>query len=368
MGNTDNETRRVMVMAGGTGGHVFPALAVADKLRALDTEISWLGTKRGIESELVPADGIELHCLDIEGIRGRGLRALLKAPWLLWRSIRQASKLLADFKPAVVLGMGGFASGPGAVAARLRGIPVVIHEQNSVAGTTNKLSAKIAKRVLLGFPNALANGEWCGNPVRPTIAAMPSPEDRFAGRDGNARILVLGGSRGALGINRLVPAALEMIEPESRPLILHQAGKSHLTDTSQLYKQHGIAIEEKRIEVVPFIADMAAAYSWADFVICRAGALTVAELTSAGLGSLLIPFPHAIDDHQTLNGKFLTDYDAAILVQQRDLTASLLAEQIKTVCAVPEQRLKMAVRARELAKNNAAERVAQVCLEVGYDQ
>lgn len=368
MGNTDNETRRVMVMAGGTGGHVFPALAVADKLRALNTEISWLGTKRGIESELVPADGIELHCLDIEGIRGRGLRALLKAPWLLWRSIRQASKLLAEFKPAVVLGMGGFASGPGAVAARLRGIPVVIHEQNSVAGTTNKLSAKIAKRVMLGFPDTLENGEWCGNPVRPTIEAMSSPQERFAGRDGNTRILVLGGSRGALGINKLIPAALAMLEPESRPLILHQAGKSHLTDTLQLYRQHGIDIEEEGAEVVPFIEDMAAAYSWADFVICRAGALTVAELTSAGLGSLLIPFPHAIDDHQTLNGKFLTDCDAAILVQQRDLTASLLAEQIKTVCAVPEQRLKMAVRARELAKNNAAERVAQVCLEVGYEQ
>ena len=193
MGNGVDQGRRVMVMAGGTGGHVFPALAVADKLRALNIEISWLGTQRGIESELVPAGGFELHCLDIEGIRGRGIKALLKAPLLLWRSISQASKLLAEFKPAVVLGMGGFASGPGAVAARLKGIPVVIHEQNSVAGTTNKLSAKIAKRVMLGFPDALKNGEWCGNPVRPTIAAMPDPKERFTGREGKARILVLGG-------------------------------------------------------------------------------------------------------------------------------------------------------------------------------
>ena len=368
MGNGVDQGRRVMVMAGGTGGHVFPALAVADKLRALNIEISWLGTQRGIESELVPAGGFELHCLDIEGIRGRGLKALLKAPLLLWRSISQASKLLAEFKPAVVLGMGGFASGPGAVAARLKGIPVVIHEQNSVAGTTNKLSAKIAKRVMLGFPDTLKNGEWCGNPVRPAIAAMPNPKERFAGRQGNARILVLGGSRGALGINKLVPEALAMIAPKSRPLIMHQAGKAHCDATLQLYQQHGVDIEKQVTEVVPFIEDMAAAYGWADFVICRAGALTVAELTSAGLGSLLVPFPFAIDDHQTVNGKLLTDCGAALLVQQKDLTAAILAERINTICSNPDQRLQMAERARELAKNNAAERVAQVCLEVGYGQ
>lgn len=368
MGDNSSMDRRVLVMAGGTGGHVFPALAVAEKLRAMNVQISWLGTRRGIESELVPVRGFELHCLDIEGIRGRGIKALIKAPLLLCRSISQAFKVLTEFNPAVVLGMGGFASGPGAVAARLKGIPVVIHEQNSVAGTTNKLSAKIAKRVMLGFPNALGNGEWCGNPVRSDIAEMAAPQDRFAGRSGRARILVLGGSRGALAINKLIPEALALVASDLQPEILHQAGKAHWLDTLELYKQQGIDTQSSAVEVMPFIEDMAAAYAWADFVICRAGALTIAELTSVGLGALLIPFPFAIDDHQTVNGELLTDCGAAILVQQKDLNASLLAEQIKTVCGAPEKRLHMATQARSLAKNNAAERVAEVCMEVGYGQ
>ena len=350
---------RVMIMAGGTGGHVFPALAVADQLRAANASVAWLGTQRGIESELVPDAGIALNCIDIEGIRGRGLSALLKAPLLLWRSIRQALTVLSDFQPQVVLGMGGFASGPGAVAARLKGIPIVIHEQNSVAGTTNKLVSRIARRVMQGFPGALPAGEWCGNPVRPSIANLAAPQQRLADREGPARLLVLGGSRGALAINKMLPAALALIEPSQRPQVRHQAGKLHSAETQALYDTAGVCAD-----VVPFIAQMDEAYGWADFAICRAGALTVAELTSAGLGSLLIPFPFAIDDHQTVNGQLLVDQGAALMQAQKDLTPVILAEHIKRLCDDSDRRLAMAVNARQLAKSGAAERVADVCLEV----
>jgi UDP-N-acetylglucosamine--N-acetylmuramyl-(pentapeptide) pyrophosphoryl-undecaprenol N-acetylglucosamine transferase len=350
---------RVLIMAGGTGGHVFPALAVADQLRGASASVAWLGTQRGIESELVPDAGIPLNCIDIEGIRGRGLSALLKAPLLLWRSIRQALTVLSDFKPQVVLGMGGFASGPGAVAARLKGIPIVIHEQNSVAGTTNRLVSRIAQRVMQGFPGTLANGEWCGNPVRPSIANLAPPQQRLADRDGAPRLLVLGGSRGALAINQILPAALALIDPDQRPEVRHQTGKQHSEQTQALYAAAGVSAE-----VVPFIGHMDEAYGWADFAICRAGALTVAELTSAGLGSLLIPFPFAIDDHQTVNGQLLVDQGAALMQAQADLTPTLLAEQIKALCGDSERRMQMAVNARELAKAGAAERVADVCLEI----
>lgn len=357
---------KVMVMAGGTGGHVFPALAVAQKLRQLDVKIAWLGTRAGIEAELVPAEGFELHYLDIEGIRGRGFSALLKAPVLLLRSLFQALSVLSKYKPTVVLGMGGFASGPGAVAAKLKGIPLVIHEQNSVAGTTNRISAKIAHRVMQGFPDTLAGGEWCGNPVRQAIAELPAPQDRLNSRQSRTRLLVLGGSRGALAINKLVPEALAKLDSSRRPEVMHQTGKAHFESTKQQYQQLGINIQPEINQVLPFIDDMAAAYNWADFVICRAGALTIAELTAAGLGSLLIPFPFAIDDHQTANGQLLVKQGAARLIQQADLSADILAEQMAEIISSPKLRLDMAVRARELAKNNAAQRVADVCLEVAH--
>ena len=239
---------KVMIMAGGTGGHVFPALAVADELRAANVGVSWLGTRAGIEAELVPANGIKLNYLDIEGIRGRGLLALLKAPLLLWRSIRQSLSVLSEYQPQVVLGMGGFASGPGAVAARLKGIPLVIHEQNSVAGTTNRISARLARRVMQGFPGVFKRGEWCGNPVRPSIANMPTPDVRFAKRTGAVNLLVLGGSRGALAINKILPEALALIDPELRPQVMHQTGKLHCEMTSDLYKAAGV-----EAQVVPFI-------------------------------------------------------------------------------------------------------------------
>ena len=363
-----SDNLRVMIMAGGTGGHVFPALAVAEHLRIADARISWLGTRRGIESELVPSQDIDINYMDIEGIRGRGVGALLKAPILLWRSIRQALSVLAEFKPQVVLGMGGFASGPGAVAARLKGIPVVIHEQNSVAGTTNRLSSRIATRVMQGFPDTLKGGEWCGNPVRPAIANLAPPQKRLAEREGATKLLILGGSRGALAINSMLPKALARIDSSVRPEVIHQTGKAHLQATINDYQKLGLNVKNGKINVVAFIDGMEDAYGWADFVICRAGALTVAELTSAGLGSLLIPFPFAIDDHQTSNGQLLVDQGAATMLQQSQLTPEILANEINSICNRPKQRLNMAMCARELAKNDAAQAVARVCLEVANGQ
>lgn len=355
---------RVMVMAGGTGGHVFPALAVAEKLRAANSSLCWLGTRRGIEADLVPAQGIELHYLTVEGLRGRGLLALLRAPYKLLKSVLQACQVINQFKPTVALGMGGFASGPGALAAVLKGVPLVIHEQNSVAGTTNKISAKLATKVMQGFPDTLNKGEWCGNPVRSDIEALASPQDRFADRSGPMRLLVLGGSRGALAINKLIPQALAMIDVEHRPIVRHQVGVQHLQVTEEIYLQQGHDIESEQIELMPFIDNMATAYEWADFVICRAGALTVAELTATGLGSLLIPFPYAIDDHQTANAQLLVDCGAAKIIQESELTPAILATQILAMVQNKNQRLEMAIQARGLAKNGAADRVAQVCVEV----
>lgn len=359
---------RVMIMAGGTGGHVFPALAVVEQLRSESVEVSWLGTRAGIEAELVPKQNITLNFLNIEGIRGRGIMALLKAPLLLWQSIAQALAVLSDFKPQVVLGMGGFASGPGAVAAWLKRIPLVIHEQNSVAGTTNRLSAILAKRVLQGFPNTLPRGEWCGNPVRTEISKLASPDQRFAARAGRLRLLIIGGSRGALAINTLLPAALAHIDPALRPEIFHQTGNAHWKKTVDLYANEDLGLGDSELSVVPFIDDMGKAYEWADFVICRAGALTVAELTCVGLGALLIPFPFAIDDHQTANGQMLVDHGAAEMIQQSALTAVALAATIVDIAANPERRLAMAMSARALAKNNAAEEVALVCKELASGQ
>ena len=360
----DDRQYRVIIMAGGTGGHVFPALAVVDELRKENVALAWLGTRRGIEAELVPKNQIDLHYLDIEGIRGRGLGALLKAPLLLLRSIVQSLHVLSQFKPEVVLGMGGFASGPGAIAAWLKRIPIVIHEQNSIAGTTNRISAIFATKVMQGFPNTLKRGEWCGNPVRFDIANLPSPQVRFAGRTGKTRVLIVGGSRGAMAINTLLPKALKQIDEEIRPEILHQTGKVHWQGTLDLYYAQDLNPQSEQIKVVDFIESMAAAYEWADFVICRAGALTIAELTSAGLGSLLIPFPFAIDYHQTANGQLLVSQGVAVMVQQTQLSAEQLAEQLVVICGDGEKRLNMAMRARELAKNSAAREVARICMEV----
>jgi UDP-N-acetylglucosamine--N-acetylmuramyl-(pentapeptide) pyrophosphoryl-undecaprenol N-acetylglucosamine transferase len=354
----DKRSARVLIMAGGTGGHVFPGLAVAHCLQEAHVDVAWLGTQRGIEAELVPAKHIPLNTLEVEGVRGRGPKALMRAPLLLWRSISQALRVMRQFQPDVVLGMGGFASAPGAVAARLKGIPIIVHEQNAIAGTTNRIVSRFATRVLSGFPDALPRAQWCGNPLRPEILALQEPQQRLKDRRGQARLLVLGGSRGAKAVNQLIPAAVALIDPSLRPNILHQAGGSHAAMTKAVYAT--LAVDAR---VVPFIDDMADAYAWADFVICRAGALTVAEVAAAGVGALFIPFPYAIDDHQTANGQWLVDRGGALLRQQSTLTAQALSDVILDIASHPEKRLRMAIAARDGAKNDAAMTVSNVCME-----
>ena len=357
----DNIRPRVLIMAGGTGGHVFPALAVADELRQSAVDLSWLGTRNGIEADLVPSHDIPLNFIEIEGIRGKGLTALAKAPSLLHRSINQAFKVLKDFGPDVVLGMGGFVSAPGAIAAWIKNIPLVVHEQNAVPGTTNRLVSIFANSVLEGFPGTLRGASWVGNPVRSAITRLATPENRLSSRKGPLNLLVLGGSRGSRAINELVPAAIAAIGADQRPSIWHQTGRSHLSMTKALYSAFDI-----EANVTKFIDVMENAYGWADFVICRSGALTIAELTSVGLGSILIPFPHAIDDHQTANARLLEANGAAVIYQQADLTSELLGELIVELAVNPCNRLDMAMAARKLAKDNAAEQVAKTCLEHSY--
>ena len=359
---TNAQSLKVMIMAGGTGGHVFPALAVADVLRQAGAQLMWLGTGRGIENRLVPAANIPLHLIRVEGVRGRGFSGLIKAPFLVGYAIAQAIGILRREQPDVVVGFGGFASGPGGVAARVLGKPLVIHEQNAIAGTTNRLLARIATRVLSAFNGAFAQAQVVGNPVRTAIAALPAPAVRYGERraqKAKLHVLVLGGSLGAKAINELVPEALAQLPVESRPDVWHQAGKDHAQITAALYEQQSVTAR-----VDAFIDDMAAAYGWADVIVCRAGALTVSELMAAGVAAILIPLPSAIDDHQTQNAAILSRAGAGTSVAQRELTPAKLAALLMMHINEPEQSMNMAEKARLLALPNAAETVANICVEV----
>ena len=354
----------VVIMAGGTGGHVFPALAVAGELRARGVSVSWLGTRRGLESRLVPAAGIDIDWLDIRGLRGNGALGWLLAPWRISKAVMQAASALRHRSADAVLGMGGFAAGPGGLAAWLLRRPVIIHEQNSVAGLTNRLLARIASRVLQGFPNTFPDSNktaYCGNPVRPDIAALPQPKDRFSGRKGPLRLLVLGGSQGARVINQTIVEAMAMLDPAQRPMLRHQAGERHLADTLALYQQAGIEVADDT-QVSAFIDDMAEAYGWADLVVCRAGALTIAELAATGVGSLLVPYPYAVDDHQTGNAALLVDANAALLKQESDLQADWLAATLTDLAADRSQLLAMATAARSQARPDATAAVADTII------
>lgn len=353
--------RPVLIMAGGTGGHVFPALAVAERLRAAGMPVVWMGTRQGLEAKLVPAAGITIEWIGVAGLRGKGLRRLLTLPFMLGRALLQARTILRRLRPPVVLGMGGFASGPGGLAARLLGIPLVVHEQNAIAGLTNRWLARLASRVLEAFPGTFPASRRAlavGNPVRDAIAALPPPALRFAGREGRLRLLVLGGSQGALALNQLVPQALAQLPEAARPEVWHQAG-GRLHDTAAAaYQEAGVAAR-----LTPFIDDMAAAYAWADLVLCRAGALTIAELAAAGVAALLVPFPFAVDDHQTANAAFLARGGAARVVQQADLDAAALAALLGELLADRQALWAMAEAARALAQVDSAARVAAICLE-----
>ncbi len=357
--SNSNAPVKALVMAGGTGGHVFPALAVAKVLQGRGVEVCWLGTRRRIEATLVPEAGINICFIDVEGVRGKGLLSLLKAPWLLLKAVWQALAVLRREQPDVVIGFGGFASGPGGLAARLKNIPLVIHEQNAVPGTTNKWLAKMAQRVLMAFPCVL-QGSQVGNPVREEIVALPEPQQRLQDRESQSlNLLVLGGSLGALAINQLVPQVVAQLPQALQPNIWHQTGKGHEQSTSDAYDAASL-----NAKVEPFIADMAAAYGWADLVICRAGALTLSLIPAAGLASVLVPYPYAIDDHQTKNGQWLVDNQAAWLIQQSELDTETLVELLTGLAGEREKLLFMAERARALALPNAANDVAAMSLEL----
>lgn len=345
-----------MLMAGGTGGHIFPALAVAQSLQARGHSVVWLGSADSMEERIVPQHGIPLETLAIKGVRGNGLKRKLLLPFTLFQTIRAARAAIRKHNVSCVIGFGGFVTFPGGAAAKLCGVPVVIHEQNAVAGLSNRLLAKIATRVLYAFPAAFdAPDGLVGNPVRADIAALPAPEERFAGRKGRLKILVVGGSLGAQVLNETVPAALAALPSETRPQVRHQSGRGKLEALQTAYRNAGV-----EADCCEFIDDMVSAYREADLVICRAGALTVAELTAAGLGALLVPYPFAVDDHQTANARFMTEAGAAELLPQPELTAGRLAQILGGLTR--EQCLQRAQNARRLAKPDSAEQVAEAAI------
>lgn len=355
-------SRPVLIMAGGTGGHIFPGLAVAQALRERGVPVQWLGAAGAMETRLVPEAGIELHTLRIGGLRGKSLATLLRAPFSLLSALWSAMRLFARIRPRAVISFGGFAAGPGGVAAVLKRVPLIVHEQNRVAGFTNRRLAPWARRVLGGFPDAIEKAEWVGNPVRAQIAALPAPAQRMGGRPGGVRLLVLGGSLGAAALNSAVPAAVAAVQPQipGGIEVRHQCGRGREADTQAAYAAAGV----DQVQVQPFIADMADAYGWADLVVCRAGALTLAELAAAGVGSILVPYPHAVDDHQTRNAQFLVEQGAAELLPQSQLDAETLAQRLLVLLGDSKRRLQMAEYARACARPDAAERVAAACLEV----
>jgi UDP-N-acetylglucosamine--N-acetylmuramyl-(pentapeptide) pyrophosphoryl-undecaprenol N-acetylglucosamine transferase len=349
--------KTILVMAGGTGGHIFPALAVADQLRDKGWKIVWLGSKAGMESQLVPQYGFEMEWVRFSGLRGKGILRLVLLPINLLIAFWQSARAIFRVRPDVVLGMGGYISFPGGIMAVLLARPLVLHEQNSIAGLANKVLARVADRILVAFPNALKNSEWTGNPVRHDIAQLPAPERRFRNRAGNLKVLVVGGSLGAQALNETVPRALALIPALQRPEVTHQAGEKHLSMLENGYQEAGVTAI-----TLPFIRDMASAYAMADVVICRAGALTVSELAAAGIASVLVPFPAAVDDHQTFNARYLADQSAAVLLPQTELTPRRLADLL--LGFTRDKLLDMANRARALGKPDAARIVAEHCMAV----
>jgi len=368
-------SRVILIMAGGTGGHIFPAIAVADYLRERHWSIVWLGTKCGMEAKLIPQRGYQSAWISFSGLRGAGVLRWVMLPICLLVACVQSACALFRFRPDVVLGMGGFASFPGGLTTLFFRKPLVIHEQNSIAGLSNRALAVLARKILLGFPAAFTNSTssgagrlmsalfplqrkalWCGNPVRDEIIAIAAPERRLANRQGKFRLLVVGGSLGAQVLNQVVPMALSLIEEAQRPSVIHQSGEKYFKQVKQGYE--GVTVEAV---VVPFFEDIATRYADCDLLLCRAGALTVAEITAAGIASILVPYPHAVDDHQTHNAKFLSERGAAILIPQSELNPTGLAQ---LMCGLTREKLlEIANRARALAKPDATRLVAEACME-----
>ena len=367
------DVRPVLIMAGGTGGHVFPALAVADELRSRGIPVVWLGTKTGIESRLVPQAGYPIEWMSITGLRGKSTLTLLLAPVRITIACWQALLVLLKRKPCAVLGMGGFASGPGGLMAWLLRKPLLVHEQNAIAGMTNRILASFASVVLQAFPAVFKNAETTGNPVRQSICEIATPEQRFEqryqqhraaesseGTQQSLRLLVIGGSLGAVKLNEVVPQALAKIDAAVRPDVIHQTGLKNIDSAKKSYLD--VAVEAK---VEAFIDDMPAVYEWADLVICRSGAMTVFELAAAGVASVLVPYPHAVDDHQTHNAFYLEKSGAAVIRQQNELSADWLADTISDFSANRNKLLDMAIAARKLAIPGSAKTIADACMVAG---
>lgn len=353
--------RTILIMAGGTGGHVFPGLAVADYLKRMGWHVVWLGTETGMEAKLVPQHGYQTETISFSGLRGKRLMAWLMLPLRLIKAFMQSLRIIRRVRPDVVLGMGGYPAFPGGMMASLLHKPLAIHEQNSVAGLTNKILAQVADKIFLGFPDVnlakKAQVMWSGNPVREEIAQIDAPQQRFAGRQGKLNLLVIGGSLGAQALNTVVPQALKLIPEQSRPVVTHQTGAAHVESVRKVYTDLAL-----KGEVIAFIGDMAKRYAACDVVLCRAGALTVAELCAAGAASILVPYPHAVDDHQTGNARYLADHGAAMLLPQHELTTEKLADLLANLTR--ERLLDMAVAARNQAKPEAARVVAEACIEL----
>ncbi len=357
-----NDSRPILVMAGGTGGHVYPALAVAREIEAQSREVVWLGTERGIEARVIPAAGIDIEWISVSGLRRKGALAIVTAPFMLLWALLQSLRVIFRRRPAAVLGMGGFASGPGGLAAWLTRRPLVIHEQNAAAGLTNRLLARLARVVLQAFPGSFKHKrdvETVGNPVREDIAAVPEPGARYPGREGPLRLLVLGGSQGALALNRTVPAALKLLPEGLCPLVRHQCGERTIDTARAAYAESGV-----EAELLPFIDDMAAAYAWADLVVCRAGALTVAELCAVGLPALFVPYPAAVDDHQTANATPMAEIGAAEILQERDITEQSLADRLTAWLTDRSELQQRAEKARGLAMPDSTQRITSTCLQL----
>lgn len=349
-------TRSVLVMAGGTGGHIFPGLAVAECLRNQGWTVAWMGNPTGMEYRLVPAKGFAFEGVKFSGLRGKGMLTKVLMPFRLARAMMQSWKILRRLKPSVVLGMGGYITFPGGLVSYLMGRPLVLHEANSVAGSANRVLARFATRVLTGFPKTLKEAQWVGNPIRESFESLSDCRARYGKRQGPLHLLIVGGSLGAAALNTVVPEALALLPADRRPNVLHQTGEQHLETVTKTYQQLGVNGELK-----PFIDDMATAYANADLVICRAGAMTVSEISAAGVAACFVPFPYAIDDHQTANARFLSDAKAAILIPQSQLDADSLANLVLGLRR--EDLAEMAVKAQALAKFHATEEVASICEE-----
>ena len=347
-----------LVMAGGTGGHIFPGLAIAEVLRGQGWKVHWMGAPSpSMESQLIPPKGFAFEAVRFSGVRGKGIFTLLMLPLRLMKAFIQSLQLIRRVQPDVLVGLGGYITFPGGLMGVVSGRPLILHEQNAVAGMANKWLAKISRRVFSSFPNALAKAEWVGNPLRAEFLNQGDPVQRFAGRTGPLRVVVMGGSLGAQAINAVVPQALALIPVQDRPSVLHQGGEKHLKDLNHAYVQAGV-----EAELTAFIDNPAQAMAQADLVICRSGASTVSELSAIGVAALLVPFPFAVDDHQTMNAKFLSAHGAAWLAPQHTLAPQLLANQLQTLSR--DKLLEVAKKAYELRKPNAAEQVALACREV----